>query len=90
MKAPHCAEIPFAFDNVDKGPLWLGTDKETFKLGSQISTVWTTFARTGDPNTKALAKWKPYNAEDRTIMYFDAKSEAIDNYRSEVRQLLQV
>ncbi len=89
MKAPHTAEIPFVFDNVDKAPIWLGTDSETRRLGQKMSAVWVAFARTGDPNTKAMPKWAPYTAEARTSMYFSADSEIRNDYRGKVRGLLQ-
>lgn len=89
MQAPHTAEIPFVFDNVDKAPIWLGTDHETVKLGERMSAVWTAFARTGDPNTKAMPKWAPYDKEKRATMLFDANSEVINDHRAKVRALLQ-
>ncbi|XOV90671.1 MAG: carboxylesterase/lipase family protein [Pseudomonadota bacterium] len=90
LKSPHTMEIPFIFDNVDKGPMLLGTDRATQKLGSQMSKVWSTFARTGDPNTRGIPKWAPYETTNRATMVFDNKSRAIDNYMGEVRPLLRL
>jgi para-nitrobenzyl esterase len=89
MKAPHTAEIPFAFDNVDKGPIWLGTEEETFDLGKKVSAVWVAFARTGDPRTKAMPKWAPYDTTNRATMYFDLESRVINDHREKIRQLLR-
>jgi para-nitrobenzyl esterase len=89
MKAPHTAEIPFAFDNVDKGPIWLGTDEDTFDLGKRISAVWVAFARTGDPNTKGVPKWAAYNTTDRATMNFDSECRVVKNHRENIRKILQ-
>jgi para-nitrobenzyl esterase len=90
LKSPHTLEIPFVFDNVDKAPILLGTERSTRRLGDQMSKVWTNFARTGDPNTRGLPKWAPYNTDERTTMVFDTRSRAIDNYMGEVRPLLRL
>jgi para-nitrobenzyl esterase len=89
MRAPHTAEIPFAFDNVDKGPIWLGTDPETLRLGERISAVWTAFARTGNPTTKDMPEWGPYDAQDRATMIFDNDSRIVNDHRVEIRRLVQ-
>ena len=34
LRAPHTMEIPFAFDNVERTPLWLGTAPSTRELGT--------------------------------------------------------
>jgi para-nitrobenzyl esterase len=59
MRAPHTMEIPFVFDNVDKGPILLGTEPRPAALGKQASAAWVAFARTGDPNApkSTLPSW---------------------------------
>lgn len=90
MRAPHTTEIPFAFDNVDKGPMLLGTSASAAELGRQTSLVWTSFARTGDPNDarSRLPIWRRYTAQDRATMMFNAKSRLeVDPY-AEFRKLM--
>ena len=36
-----------------------------------MSTVWSNFAHTGNPNAEGLPAWKPYNAENGEMMIFD-------------------
>jgi para-nitrobenzyl esterase len=90
LKSPHTMEIPFVFDNVDKGPLLLGTDRATRRFGAQMSSVWTHFARTGDPNTRGIPRWAPYDSKDRATMVFDTKSRVIDNYMGDIRPILRL
>jgi para-nitrobenzyl esterase len=88
LKAPHTIEIPFVFDNVDKGPLLLGTDRRTRRLGTEMSKVWTRFARTGNPDTSDIPRWAPYDTKRRTAMVFDNVSRAVKNYMDDVWLLL--
>ncbi|MCB1647650.1 MAG: carboxylesterase family protein, partial [Pseudomonadales bacterium] len=89
LKSPHAIELPFVFDNVEKGPLLLGRDKKTIKLGNTMAKVWTSFARTGNPNTRGIPSWAPYNTDTRMTMTFDERSKVISNYLGEVRPLLR-
>ncbi|MCB1692909.1 MAG: carboxylesterase family protein, partial [Pseudomonadales bacterium] len=90
LKSPHTMEIPFVFDNVDKGPILLGTDRSTRRLGDTMSGVWTAFAREGDPNARGIPKWKPYDIDSRATMVFGNRSKAIDNYMGDIRPLLRL
>jgi para-nitrobenzyl esterase len=91
MRAPHTMEIPFAFDNVDKGPILLGTAESTKKLGKEASSAWTAFARTGDPNkgSVGLPHWPAYDAQARSTMMFDVKSRIEADPYGEVRKIMQ-
>lgn len=88
LRAPHTMEIPFAFDNVDKGPLFLGTESSTKKLAATTSGAWVAFARTGDPNVGGLPHWAPYDATTRATMIFDLASRVENDPNAEVRKLL--
>lgn len=90
LKAPHTMEIPFVFDNVDKGPILLGTEKSTVEFGHRMSAVWVAFARTGDPNTKAIPKWEPYKADKRPTMVFDLESKVVNDHYSKIRELARL
>lgn len=91
MRAPHTMEIPFVFDNVDKGPILLGTAESTKSLGRQTSSAWTAFARSGDPNkgSVGLPHWPPYEAQTRATMMFDLKSRIESDPYGEVRKIMR-
>jgi para-nitrobenzyl esterase len=88
LRAPHTMEIPFAFDNVDKGPMLLGTDPATFALGRQTSNVWTQFARSGDPNISGLPHWPKYDPATRATMMFNTESRVENDPYGAMRQIL--
>ncbi len=84
LKSPHTMELPFCFDNVDKGPLLLGVngkiDPSTFKLATAVSTAWSNFAKTGDPNAPGLLPhWPRYNPQTRATMFFNKPSHVVDD-----------
>jgi para-nitrobenzyl esterase len=88
LRAPHTIEIPFAFDNVDKGPLLLGNDPSVQALADLVSGTWVAFARTGNPNHSGLPQWPPYDSERRATMTFNTPCKVVDDLEGEVRKIL--
>jgi para-nitrobenzyl esterase len=89
LRAPHTMEIPFAFDNVDKGPLLLGNDPQMQMLAKVVSETWVGFARTGNPNHSGLPQWPPYDAEKRATMTFNTPCKVVNDLEGEVRKILE-
>jgi para-nitrobenzyl esterase len=81
-------EIPFVFDNADKGSLLLGNDPQVQSLAKVVSATWVTFARTGDPNHSGLPHWPAYDAEKRSTMTFNTPCKIVDDLEGEVRKIL--
>lgn len=55
----HSSELPYVFDNLKQSPRpWTAEDK---KIADTVSTYWTNFISTGDPNGKELATWPTFN-----------------------------
>jgi para-nitrobenzyl esterase len=72
--SPHGLEMPFVFDNVERGGVGLtGGGEEAQAMADRLSEAWIAFAATGDPNTSksGLPRWEPYNTETRPTMIFD-------------------
>ena len=59
VRAFHCAEMAYAFDNVDRCLNATGGTPEARALSAQMAEAWIAFARTGDPNHKGLPRWAP-------------------------------
>ena len=87
LKAMHCMEIPFVFDNPDAGKPMTGSGEDRYALASKISGAWAAFARTGNPSQKGLA-WPAYNTTKRSTMILDDKCEVVEDPRKEVRLAL--
>ncbi len=73
--AYHSAEIEFVFEALASKPLpWRPED---WKVSDLMSSYWTNFAKTGNPNGPGLPNWPAYNAgADRMVMHLNAQAEA--------------
>src|SRR5205809_2080014 len=84
LRAMHCMDIPFVFENVDLCKTVVGDDKDRYALADKMSSAWVAFARTGNPNTKLLPKWEPFTTDKRATMIFNNECRAVtDPYREE-------
>jgi para-nitrobenzyl esterase len=88
LKSPHTLEIPFIFNNIGIAKPLVGDSPEAFALAEKVCDTWVAFARTGNPNTKALPNWSPFNAEDRYTMLFNNESRVEKDPIREKRLLL--
>jgi para-nitrobenzyl esterase len=87
LKAMHCMEIPFVFDNPDAGKPMTGSGEDRYALAAKISGAWVAFARTGNPSQKGLA-WPAYEPGKRATMILDDKCDVVDDPRKEIRLTL--
>jgi len=84
LRAMHCMDIPFAFDNVDNSQSIVGNGTDRQPLADRMSHAWVAFARTGDPNHAGLPRWEPFTANQRATMMLNAECRlARDPYRDE-------
>jgi para-nitrobenzyl esterase len=71
FKAVHCMEIPFVFDNIARCAEMTGGSKAADVLAKKMSQAWISFAKTGNPNHKALPNWPAFNAKTTATMHFN-------------------
>jgi para-nitrobenzyl esterase len=88
LRAMHCMDIPFVFENVDLSKSVVGDGKDRYALADRMSGAWAAFARSGNPNHKGLPTWDPFTAEKRATMIFNTECRAEnDPYRVERRAI---
>src|SRR5207247_5042801 len=84
LRAMHCMDIPFVFDNVDACTSVVGDGSDRQSLADQMSGAWVAFARTGNPNHAGIPTWKPFTADSRATLIFNRECRGInDPYREE-------
>ncbi len=84
LRSMHCLEIPFVFDNVEACKTITGDGPDRQPLADKMSAAWVAFARTGNPNHKALPRWEPFTAAARHTMMFNTECRSVlDPYREE-------
>ena len=72
----HTGEVPYAYNNlhtVNNRPF----TKADFELADQMSSYWSNFAKTGNPNGAALLNWPVYTKEAKQIIQLDTKSQVV-------------
>ncbi len=62
----HSSELPYIFQTLKvMDRPWTAED---FKLSEVMSSYWSNFAKSGDPNGSALPQWPGYDPDSHTIM----------------------
>ena len=76
----HCLDIPFFFDNVELHKTMTGGSPKAIELGHRISTLLTSFAKTGTPSAEGMPQWMPYteDGKERLLLDYESKMESIE------------
>ena len=69
--ASHADEMPYVFRNLGGA-----TRPEDIAMSDLVSTYWTNFAKTGDPNGAGLPQWPAFSEKSQQVMFLDAASSA--------------
>ena len=86
--AMHALDIPFKFYNMEGG--MAGTKADRFEASSNMTALWTSFARTGKPVAKGQPEWPAYNLSSRHTLRIDCQCEVIlDRFKAE-REMWEV
>lgn len=84
--APHASDIQLVFDNIDK-PGATAEGPTAQPMADQMSETFIHFARTGDPNNRAIPRWEPYTLPRRQTLVFNVPSRMEDDPRGAERRL---
>ena len=83
----HAAEIGYVFGNVDLfDAVPTAADRA---LSDQMATIWTQFARTGNPNGEGLPEWPAYTRENEAYMEFGEAVAAKSGLRLERMDVIE-
>jgi para-nitrobenzyl esterase len=88
-KAHHGLDVPLVFDSCPLVPEMVGTGSEAQRVADQMSEALLAFARTGNPNTKAIPAWPAYDLTHRQTMLFDVRSRVADDPRGDERRMFE-
>lgn len=73
--AYHSAEIEYVFETLKSKKLPF--TEGDFEVSDMMSTYWTNFARTGNPNSTGVPNWPQYNAQDKyEVMHLNPNPQA--------------
>ena len=86
--AYHTAEIPFVFNNIDKGDTLTGGGEDARILADCMSQAWINFARTGNPSVEGLPEWEEYTEKSGATMIFDNTIRLEHHHDAELLNLL--
>ena len=89
MRSPHTIEIPFVFNNIAIAGSLVSKMPAAHALAEKVSASWVAFARTGDPNTRAMPRWPAYAAAKRDTMLFNDTSRVEQDPDGEPRQVME-
>lgn len=67
--SPHASDIAMKFDTA---PLFGSKAPDYLRAAHNMSEMWATFARTGQPGANGQPEWKPYTLGTRQTMIIDA------------------
>lgn len=91
FKAPHTLDIPFFFDNLVLSPGMIGATKDEIRraqpLADAMSQTLITYAKTGNPNNRAIPQWPSYDLSKRFTMMWETRPLVASDPRGEERRL---
>ncbi|THD78512.1 MAG: carboxylesterase/lipase family protein [Phenylobacterium sp.] len=88
VRAFHCAELAYAFDNIDRCLNSTGGTAEARALAAKVSGAWIAFAHTGNPNHPGLPHWPKVTAAATPNMLFDVACRVVEDPDRKARATL--
>jgi len=85
----HGHELKFCFNTLNHAGNELPTPTaEDQRLADAMSTAWSNFAHTGNPNTDCLPDWRPYTVANGEMMVFDYDCHILNNHDRPLQRVI--
>ncbi|MDF0545831.1 carboxylesterase family protein [Sphingobium sp. H39-3-25] len=88
--APHTADIPFAFANVENARMMTGPGSAPLQVQANVMSAYVAFARSGDPNNRLLPRWDAYENTKRATMTLDRTCKLIPGFHENDRRTCEM
>ena len=85
LKSCHALEIPFVFDNIERGGNFTRGRPECTGIAEKMSEAWLSFARDGVPGYRGLPGWPAYTPAERATMIFNTECRVENDPYGELR-----
>lgn len=89
MRAFHCLDICFWFNNTDLMITHTGGGARPRRLATKMSEALLQFMKNGDPNGSSLPTWPPFTAENGEVMILNDACEVLNDPDREARKALE-
>ena len=85
----HGNELCFCFNRLHQAPnIVPEPTSDDLRLADTMSSIWSAFAHTGNPNIDGLPSWQPYTKENGELMILDYNCELRHNHDRELEEII--
>jgi para-nitrobenzyl esterase len=74
LRTPHTLEVPFVFGSTEAAVASVGNGPDVAALTKTVQSIWTSFARSGSPQTTAIPDWPTYQSQTKPAMMINLNS----------------
>jgi para-nitrobenzyl esterase len=88
LLTPHTLEVPFVFGSTEAAVASVGNGPEVAALTRTVQSIWTNFARSGNPQTTAIPQWPKYQNQTKPAMMINLESRPAQDPGGVARQAI--
>jgi para-nitrobenzyl esterase len=88
LRTPHTLEVPFVFGSTEAAVASVGNGPEVAALTRTVQSIWTNFARSGNPQSTAMPEWPKYQSQTKPAMMINLESTVAQDPGGAARQAI--